>query len=116
MSYSLLFKVVEITTVLLPILMVGMAVYFLPSRWSYATKALHGVVFTWVSLILFNIYIYNPVGTAAGHEVGTHFPESLYDNNTTGLILVFGWLPPVFWSLVLYVLLKIVKPNYLSKR
>ena len=116
MSYSLLFQIVEVTTVLLPIVFVVMAVYFLPSGWRFATKALHGMVISWLALILFNFYIYNPVGIAAGHEVGMHFPEARYDNNTIATALLFGWFPPLFWSLVLYILLRLVKPSYLRKQ
>jgi hypothetical protein len=40
------------------------------------------------------VLIYNPAEIAVGHALGEHFPESRYDNNATGIALLFGWLHP----------------------
>jgi hypothetical protein len=38
--------------------------------------------------------LYNPAGIAAGHALGQDFPEARYDNNTSSIAIMFGWLGP----------------------
>ena len=60
------------------------------------------VLVSWSVLVLLMIYVYNPIGILAGHEIGTHFPESKFDNNTIGPVIFFGWLSPTLMGVLLY--------------
>lgn len=108
-------QIVEVVFQLLPLVIIISAVYFLPSNKSYFFKASVGVVIAWASLVIYTIYIYNPVGIAAGHESGMHFPESKYDNNTIAPMIFFGWLSPTAIAFGLFFTLKYFKPSFLSK-
>ncbi len=116
MSSNNLLQIVEVVFHLLPVVIVVSAVYFLPSNKGYLFKASIGIAITWVSLVLYTIYVYNPVGISAGYESGMHFPESKYDNNTIAPILFFGWLSPTAIALILFFVLKFFKPNLLNKQ
>jgi hypothetical protein len=72
------------------------AVFLLPWPKSALVRVLIAVALGWVTSVLYAGLVVNPVGIAAGHAAGEHFPESRYDNNTIASAIVGGWLAPLF--------------------
>jgi hypothetical protein len=52
------------------------------------------VASAWMVSVVYTIYVYNPAGIAAGHELGWDSPEMRFDNNTVAVQLAMGWLYP----------------------
>jgi hypothetical protein len=74
----------------------GLAVFLFCLR-RPSSRLLRGflaVVAAWVVGVVYTIYVYNPMGIAAGHYNGMHFPENTYDNNTVAVALMAGWIGP----------------------
>jgi hypothetical protein len=87
------FEVVDIARlVLAPAL--TLCVLVLPRPRAFGIRCVLGIVIGWAAFIALTVFVYNPAGIAAGHALGHDFPESRYDNNTTGLALLFGWWLP----------------------
>jgi hypothetical protein len=82
---------------------------------SQKTKIITGILISWLVLIFYVFYVYNPAGIAAGHEGGMDFPKGKYDNNTTSLILFFGWMYPTMIAIIYSILLNIWK-KYLNSQ
>lgn len=102
MLYTNIFKIIGYLPVLLPvIIMFSSNRLFVKSRGFFLTTFI-AVLVSWLVLVLFIIFVYNPVGVLAGYEVGAHFPESRFDNNTIGPAIFFGWLSPTLMGVILY--------------
>ena len=82
------------------VLMPVLVIVALAARWprTFSLRCFVAIMIGWFYTALFTIYIYNPAGIEAGHAVGMDFPENHYDNNTTGLTMVFGWLGPAIYT------------------
>jgi hypothetical protein len=57
-------------------------------------RYLWAVFVAWLFNLFYVIYVYNPAGIAYGHALGEHFPENRFDNNTTAVALMAGWVYP----------------------
>ena len=102
MLYTTLFSVVGYLPVLLPaIIMFSSNRLFAKTRGFFVTT-LVAVLVCWLVLVLFMIFVYNPLGILAAYEAGADFPEVRYDNNTVGPVIFFGWLSPTLMGLLLY--------------
>ena len=99
MSKASVFTIVEVGHYVIPIL-IFLILHFIPKALSQKYRIVFGIFISWVLLIFYTIYIYNPAGIAAGHELGMHFPEGKYDNNRTSLAIFIGWMYPTFLALV----------------
>jgi len=77
---------------LVPVVVI--AVLALPQPRRFWIRCVIAVLAGWLSTVLFTFFVYNPSGIAAGHALGQHFPEASYDNNTSGIAILFGWLCP----------------------
>lgn len=104
MSDSTLFKFVIVGYYVIPV-SIFLTLHFLLKTKSQKIKIISGILISWLVLIFYVFYIYNPVGIAAGHETGMDSPEGKYDNNTTSIILFFGWMYPtmiaIFYSILI---------------
>jgi len=58
-------------------------------------RVLIAVAVSWIVAVLYAGLVVNPVGIAAGHAAGEHFPEARYDNNTIASAILGGWLAPL---------------------
>ena len=74
--------------------LVALLALLLPWPRRFLRRSLLAVALGWGAFVAFTLLLYNPAGVAAGHSLGQHFPEVRYDNNTVGITLFFGWLPP----------------------
>jgi hypothetical protein len=79
-------------TMLVPIIVIVALVIPRPRR--FCIRCVIAVLMSWLCTVLFTLYLYNPAGIAAGHALGQHFPEARFDNNTSGIAIMFGWLCP----------------------
>ena len=93
------FTIVRIGMYIFPII-VFVVLFFTPKLIKPKFRAFIGVLVSWVFIVLYTIYIYNPSGIAAGHELGMHFPEGKYDNNTISVALIGGWIYPTILAFV----------------
>jgi hypothetical protein len=108
MSAVEIFNLVTWLGNLVPIIIFSLLIFW-PRLLAHGYRALIGIISSWIFLIIYTIYLYNPAGIAAGHEVGMHFPESRYDNNTIVPALVSGWLYPALLALIYYVGIRVWK-------
>ena len=72
-------------------------IHLLPRPTAFAARATIAVILAWAVSVAYTALIHNPAGIAAGHELGMHFPESHFDNNTIASQLMAGW----FWPTVI---------------
>ena len=79
-------------TLLVPIVVA--AALALPQPRQFWIRCVIAVLLSWLCTVIFILYLYNPAGIAAGHALGQDFPEVRYDNNTSGIAIMFGWLCP----------------------
>lgn len=114
MSDSVLFNIVAFGFYVIPIVIFLILHYLLKAK-SEKIKIISGILISWFVLIVYVFYLYNPAGIAAGHETGMDFPEGKYDNNTTSIVLLFGWMYPTIVAIVYSVSLKIWK-KYLNSK
>ena len=70
-------------------------------------RSILAVLIAWIASVIYTGAIYNPAGIAAGHALGRHFPENLYDNNTIASTMLGGWIDPTLCVLVLAVVRRI---------
>jgi hypothetical protein len=85
-----------IHTWLLPVLVLAVLAIRRPRK--FWLRCIIAVLIGWIYTVLFTLFVYNPAGIAAGHALGEHFPENRYDNNTSGIAIVFGWLLPAIYT------------------
>lgn len=85
-----------IDTWLLPVLVFAVLAIRRPRK--FWLRCIIAVLVGWLYTLLFTLFVYNPGGIAAGHALGEHFPENRYDNNTSGIAIVFGWLLPATYA------------------
>jgi 4-amino-4-deoxy-L-arabinose transferase-like glycosyltransferase len=114
MSDSALFKLVIVGYYVIPIIIFLILHFWLKSK-SQKIKIISGILVSWLVLIFYVFYIYNSAGIAAGHETGMVFPEGKYDNNTTSIILFFGWMYPTMVAIIYSILINIWKKYSNSK-
>jgi len=113
MSKASVFAIVEVGDSVIPIF-VFLILHFVPKASSRKARIISGILISWMLLVFYTIYIYNPAGIAAGHEIGMEFPEGKYDNNTTSLAIFFGWMYPTFVAIVYSMFMNVWEKN--SKR
>jgi hypothetical protein len=80
---------------LLPAVALPVAIFLSPLPRSTLGRVCLAVALGWVAVVLYAGFVVNPVGIAAGHAAGEHFPEARYDNNTIASALIAGWLAPL---------------------
>lgn len=102
------FELISIGADLFPVL-IFLALAFIPKIISHKLRVISGVLISWIFIVLYTIYIYNPAGIAAGHELGVHFPEAKYDNNTISVALIGGWIYPSILAFVYLLVLRLWK-------
>src|SRR5687767_10151107 len=88
------FDIISSVSMLLPATLTLALVHLSPIPRHAGMRALVSILVPWVALMCFNMFILNPAGIAAGNEVGEHFPEARFDNNTIASALPGGWLLP----------------------
>lgn len=93
MTRKLLFDIVTIGAYVLPICF-ALIVVALPRPRSALLRSVVGVVAAWAASVGYTIYVFNPAGIAAGHELGMDSPQTHFDNNTVAVQLIMGWLLP----------------------
>jgi len=74
---------------------VPVGIFLLPRPRNEFGRAAIALIFTWAATVFYAGLVVNPVGIAAGHAVGEHFPEARYDNNTIASAMIGGWLAPL---------------------
>jgi Na+/proline symporter len=94
MSATTQFEIVGAILWLFPIVL-ALGIYFAPRPKLAVLRGLLAIFASWIALIAYTIYVYNPAGIAAGHEQGTHFPEGRFDNNTVAVMVLAGWVFPL---------------------
>ena len=85
-----------IHTWLLPVVVLAVLVIRRPRK--FWLRCIIAVLVGWLYTVLFTLFVYNPVGIAASYALGEHFPENRYDNNTSSIAIVFGWLLPAIYT------------------
>jgi len=71
------------------------AIFVIPwVRWRLF-RAIVAVLAGWFSTVALTIYLYNPAGIAYGYSIGQDSPEMHYDNNTSAVALIVGWVVPL---------------------
>ena len=93
MSPQNVFELVAVVGVIGPCVMAVATASILKRRGTLLRGAA-GVTAGWIAGIVFTIYVYNPVGTAAAIAAGVDSPGMRYDNNTVTVAVVGGWLYP----------------------
>jgi len=93
------FSLVEaLGTLLVPALVIAVLALSRPRR--FWVRCVIAVLSSWLCTVLFTLFVYNASGIAAGHALGQDFPEGRYDNNTSGIAILFGWVCPTVLVLV----------------
>lgn len=93
MTRKLLFDVVTVGFFALP-LSLALILAAIPRPRSPIARAVVAIAAAWVVSVAYTIYLYNPAGIAAGHELGWDSPEMQFDNNTVSSQLLGGWIYP----------------------
>ena len=109
MTSSELFEIVAFVRNIGPILITLSVLIITPKKLNYLLRALAAIILAWIFIVLFTIYVYNPVGVEMGHEEGMHFPENRFDNNTIASTVLAGWVNPTLVAIVTYVILRIIR-------
>jgi len=81
-------------------------IFLISNKLSYFLRSIIGVIISWSLLLIFSLYIYNPVGIKMGYEIGMDSPEMEFDNNTVASTLLGGWLLPKVIAIILFLVLK----------
>ena len=102
MSKTELFEIVSLLSHLLPIATTVGFLCLLPSSWQFKYKALASLIIAWTFTVLYTINIYNPSGIAMGLEQGLDSLENHFDNNTTSVSILIGWVYPLLTCLLFY--------------
>lgn len=93
MTSKLLLDVVTLGSFALP-LSLALILAALPHPRPPIARAVVAITAAWVVSVAYTIYLYNPAGIAAGHELGWDNPEMRFDNNTVASQLLVGWIYP----------------------
>jgi hypothetical protein len=93
MTREFLFNVVALGRFVLP-LCLAVILVALPHPRSPIVRSVTAIATAWVVSVVYTIYLYNPAGIAAGHELGLDSPEMKFDNNTVAAQLLGGWMYP----------------------
>jgi hypothetical protein len=90
---KLLFDVVTLGRFVVP-LALALIVVVLPHPRSSVARSAVAIATAWVVSVVYTIYLYNPAGIAAGHELGWDSPEMRFDNNTVASQVLGAWVFP----------------------
>jgi hypothetical protein len=93
MTRKLIFDVVAFGSLAIPTLL-ALVVAALPRPGSALARSAVAIAAAWAVGVVYTIYVYNPAGISAGHELGQDSPEMQFDNNTIASHLVGGWIWP----------------------
>jgi hypothetical protein len=93
MSRGELFEVIAVGAYVLP-LCLALAAVALPRPQSRIIRSALAVGVAWAASVVYTMYVYNPAGIAAWHELGWDSPEMRFDNNTVAAQLLMGWFYP----------------------
>lgn len=108
MSYVIIFNLFSLLLYLIPLGIVVACVFLMPKKFNFFHRAVTGVAFSWFFLVVFTMYLYNPVGIRMGYEIGMDSPEMKFDNNTVASMVLGGWLIPTLAAVILFFVIKTV--------
>lgn len=93
MTRKLFFDLVTMGSFVVPFSL-ALVVVALPHPRSSVARSAIAVGAAWIVSVVSAIYLYNPAGIAAGHELGWDNPEMRFDNNTVASQVLGGWISP----------------------
>jgi hypothetical protein len=102
MTNTEIFEVISIIGKILPIATTTIIIFALPQKWFVIYRMLIAILMAWLISIIFKIYIYNPSGIAMGTEQGLNSPQMKFDNNTTSITILVGWISPALTAAIVY--------------
>jgi hypothetical protein len=94
MTEAQTFQLVSLGSQLLQTVVPIVLVASLPWPRRLLHRAVAVILFAWGAQFFYTGLIYNPAGIAFANEQGMDSPEMKFDNNTTGIALIFGWVIP----------------------
>ena len=106
MSFETLYNLIIPLWYAIPVIVVIACIFLISNKISYFLRSIIGVMISWFLLLIFSLYIYNPVGIKMGYEIGMDSPEMKFDNNTFASTLIGGWMFPTLLAIILFVVLK----------
>lgn len=103
MTHPLLFQLTAYMVFWLPCLL-SFALVFLGKPRNPALRFVFAVLLGWAAAVIFVALVYNSVGimTAEARGIDIEDAEMRYDNNTTSIALVFGWIPPLIATVLAF--------------
>jgi hypothetical protein len=94
MTEAQTFQLVSLGSQLLQTVVPIVLVAGLPRPRRLLHRAVAVILFAWGAHFFYTGLIYNPAGIAFAIEQGMDSPEMKFDNNTTGVSLILGWIIP----------------------
>ncbi len=102
MAKTEIFELIKIARFCIPIIITIGLLFLLPKSWAFKYKTLLSVIVVWIATVLFTIHIYNPAGIEMGLEQGMDSPEMHFDNNSSSVSILTGWVTPLFTCFIFY--------------
>jgi len=102
-----IFQIVNIASLLLPIILPVAVLVGLPWPQRLVARAFIAVLLAWATSIIFTALVYNPAGIAYGAERRVDSYTMQFDNNTIASTVLGGWIIPVI-SVVVFFLFRFV--------
>lgn len=98
-----LFQLVSYMTLALPCVL-SFAFVFLAITRNPILRFLIAVLLGWAATVVFVALVYNPVGIMTAPARGSDIEDAgmRYDNNTTSIALLVGWVPPFITAVLAF--------------